>query len=401
MDIASFFWDPSREIFSIPYWNFPILWYSLLFAVGFLGAYFLFAFFLKRYFLQSALFAERDICSFSSLLELLRHPDGEMQKLVQNSFFSLLGPQKKKILLNTHGEEAHAKRILLLTLNRLFDDSELISVMQKDPLLKKLSCQSCYRNPIHAAMRIFFEKQFSASLHTLKKRVFAIAEKLFISMMLATIIGARLGHLVFYEHFSFYIHHPLLIFKTWEGGLASHGAALAILIALFSFCRWMKRRFSYSIDWRSLLDLMAIPTAFAAMCIRLGNFFNQEILGKSSSLPWAVVFGHPMDGGAPIARHPAQLYESIFYFFIFLFLTFLSRNPRFLLKKGKLIGLFLTCVFSFRFLIEFLKEEQSLLLKETSFLEMGQYLSLPFIILGLFLFFSRDSKQKYAESLFS
>ena len=109
MDIASFFWDPSREIFSIPYWNFPILWYSLLFAVGFLGAYFLFAFFLKRYFLQSALFAERDICSFSSLLELLRHPDGEMQKLVQNSFFSLLGPQKKKILLNTT-ERRHMRR---------------------------------------------------------------------------------------------------------------------------------------------------------------------------------------------------------------------------------------------------------------------------------------------------
>ncbi len=284
MNFATFFWNPSREIFTIPFLNFSVLYYSLFFALGFLGGYFLFATLLKRYFLRSSLFANEEISS-------------------------------------------------------------------------------------------------------IKKRASAITEKLFIFVIIATIAGARIGHLLFYEKFSSFIANPLIIFKVWEGGLASHGAALFIFIALFLFCPYLKRRFALELDVRTLFDLVAPPTAFAAVWIRLGNFFNQEILGKPTSLPWAIIFGNPMDGSGLVPRHPAQLYEAVAYFFIFIFLFYLSGKPRFLLKKGRVMGLFLILVFLFRFFIEFLKEEQSILLPQGAFLTMGQCLSIPFIFLGFFLFF--------------
>lgn len=215
-----------------------------------------------------------------------------------------------------------------------------------------------------------------------RKKAVMIADRLTLYMIVATVVGARLGHFIFYERPSSYLSHPEEIFQIWKGGLASHGAAIAIILALILFSRRM-RDVAPALSWIRLLDFVSIPTAFAAGCIRIGNFINQEILGTPTDLPWGVIFGHPADQSAPIPRHPVQLYEAFFYFAVFYLLWRLSFKKSVLLSQGRLIGLFLLLVFGFRFFIESLKIEQSHLL--TAFpLSMGQILSIPAILLALF-----------------
>jgi prolipoprotein diacylglyceryl transferase len=207
-----------------------------------------------------------------------------------------------------------------------------------------------------------------------------IAEKLTFYVILGTIIGARLGDLLFYQEWKQVFYNPSLIFTVWEGGLASHGGAAGILIALYLFSRREKK-----ITWLHSIDLVAMPAGIVCGFIRIGNFVNQEILGKVTNLPWGVVFGHPADGSVPMPRHPVQLYEAFYYFLLFFLFFYLWRNSLFVRKEGKLCGLFLVFVFTFRFFIEFLKEESSVLFASNAFLDMGQYLSIPFILLGVFL----------------
>jgi prolipoprotein diacylglyceryl transferase len=154
-------------------------------------------------------------------------------------------------------------------------------------------------------------------------------------------------------------------------------------MALYLFVK--KKRWAY---WR-VLDVVVVPTALAAVFIRIGNFMNQEILGTASTLPWAVVFMHPADGSAVIPRHPVQLYEAAWYLFSFCILLWYWRSHFSKQIMGKVSGLFLLLIFGFRFVIEAFKLEQSAYLSQGAFLTMGQYLSLPFIALGLWLFFFR------------
>ncbi|MBI5346608.1 MAG: prolipoprotein diacylglyceryl transferase [Chlamydiae bacterium] len=232
---------------------------------------------------------------------------------------------------------------------------------------------------------------------TLKKRTNFVADKVFVYVLVATIVGARLGHILFYENAFDYFAHPIRIFKTWEGGLASHGAALAIAAAIIYLGYFLKKK-GFAISWLKILDLIAAPVALAGAFIRIGNFFNQEILGKASSSFFAIIFVHPMDGSLATPRHPVQLYEAICYFFTFLLLLNLTFKPKYLYEtKGKLIGLFFILVFGSRFLIEFLKEEQSIVW-QSNFLAMGQLLSIPLILIGLFLFFkNRIYKSSYSS----
>ena len=212
-----------------------------------------------------------------------------------------------------------------------------------------------------------------------------VAERFTFYAMLGTIIGARLGDVLFYQSWSKTAKDPLSIIKVWEGGLASHGGAIGILIALYVLYLRLHKQFSYL----RLLDLVVVPTAFVAVCIRIGNFINQEILGTVSSVPWAVIFAHPADGSLPIPRHPVQLYEAGFYLLTFGVLMLLWKKWR--LQDGKIAGLFFVLIFGFRFIIEFFKEEQSSLIHTT--LTMGQYLSIPLIALGCFLLWLKRDKR--------
>ena len=170
---------------------------------------------------------------------------------------------------------------------------------------------------------------------------------------------------------------------------------MAILLALWIFTRWSLKQ-DKGLTWLRLLDFVSIPTALAAGFIRVGNFINQEILGTPTRLPWGVIFGHPADGSFPIARHPVQLYEALFYFAVFFLLWRCSFNPKRLLSQGWLIGLFLVLVFAFRFFVEFVKEEQSYLLNGAFEVTMGQWLSVPFVLLGVcFLIYSCKQCRKF------
>ncbi len=211
-------------------------------------------------------------------------------------------------------------------------------------------------------------------------------EQLSVYMIFGTVIGARLGHCLFYNP-SYYLSNPIEILKVWEGGLASHGAAIGIIIAIYLFSNKKK---NYSMLW--VLDRIVIVVALAGTFIRLGNLFNSEIIGTPTDVSWAFIFTSVDD----LPRHPAQLYESIAYLIIFIILFLIYYKGIEKNKKGLLFGLFLVLVFTFRFFVEFVKENQSGF-EEGLVLNMGQILSIPFVLMG-FIFilksFKKEEKKK-------
>lgn len=213
------------------------------------------------------------------------------------------------------------------------------------------------------------------------RRIFQIEKKpeqdldrLGIAMFLGTTLGARLGHCLFYEP-EYYLAHPLEILKIWQGGLASHGAAIGILIALYLF----SRRTSYA-TWLWTVDRMVIAIALGASLVRLGNFMNSEIVGKPTDVPWAVTFAR-VD---LVPRHPTQIYESLSYLALFGLLYFTYNRFREKCPDGLLTGIFFVIALSLRFVWEFFKEHQ-VAFEKTMALNMGQLLSLPGIIFGIVL----------------
>lgn len=208
-------------------------------------------------------------------------------------------------------------------------------------------------------------------------------DPLLMYMLFGTVLGARLGHVFFY-HPSYYLAHPDEIIRIWEGGLASHGGAIGILVALYLFSR---RYPDQPFLW--LIDRISIPVALAGSFIRLGNVFNSEILGIPSEVPWAFVFAR-ID---QVPRHPVQLYESLSYLLIFAGLYWLYRKGGPRIAPGLLSGWFLVSVFTARFLLEFLKMRQASFAADLP-LQMGQLLSLPMIAAGILLVVRAGSTTK-------
>lgn len=200
-------------------------------------------------------------------------------------------------------------------------------------------------------------------------------DSLFIYMFFGVLIGARLGHCLFYDPV-YYLSHPVEILEIWEGGLASHGGAIGILTALYIYTRKSGRP---SYLW--LLDRIVLPVALAGSFIRIGNFFNSEILGLPTTRSWAVVF----DRVDAIPRHPVQLYEALAYAIIFVVLVLMYRRSGNAGKKGLLLGVFLILVFFARFLLEFLKTRQEAVYEANLILSVGQWLSIPFVLVGIWL----------------
>jgi phosphatidylglycerol---prolipoprotein diacylglyceryl transferase len=222
----------------------------------------------------------------------------------------------------------------------------------------------------------------------------ALVERLSLYVIIGTVVGARLGHILFYDSPSSYLSDPLSILRTWEGGLASHGGVLGVLIATSIFFLRVRKLYPF-FSLLNLIDLMVISAAFLSGCIRVGNFCNQEILGKMSYLPWAVIFGHAADGSPPLPRHPAQLYEALFYFLLFAIL--MMGWKRWTAKgSGICAGWFLSLTFGFRFLIEFVKEEESAIISG-GLVNMGQILSIPIIVLGVVFLLRHKTRRKRYE----
>lgn len=208
---------------------------------------------------------------------------------------------------------------------------------------------------------------------------------LLIYVMFGTIIGARLGHVFFYE-WEQYSQNPIDIFKVWEGGLASHGGTIGVALAVFLFSKFKAHR---SVIWT--LDRLAVAVAMVAGLIRLGNLFNHEIYGHATDMPWAFRFidnVHAWQAGAqPIftaPSHPTQLYEALCYFALFGLLMWMYWKKNSQERPGLLLGIFFVWVFGSRFIIEFVKNNQ-VAFEETMTLNMGQWLSVPFVLIGIVL----------------
>lgn len=220
-------------------------------------------------------------------------------------------------------------------------------------------------------------------------------------MVLATIVGARLGHVLFYgpywdkiEHGQVaetgYFSHPGEIIKIWEGGLASHGAAIAILIALYIFTKKVSNR---SYIW--ILDRIAAPIAIAATFIRLGNLVNHEMVGYVTDVPWAFEFAYfyneAIGNYDPTPRHPAQLYEAICYLISFGILLYLYWKLKKWQQPGFVFGSFLILIFGSRIICEFFKLGQTAR-DYTLPLNTGQLLSIPLVIAGIYLIVKATKK---------
>ena len=253
-------------------------------------------------------------------------------------------------------------------------------------------------------------------------------DSLFIWTVLATLLGARLGHVLFYD-WEYFRNHLLEIFlpfrfdPTFEftgyQGLASHGAAISIIIAMYYYSKKILKR---PLLW--ILDRIVIAVASGAIFVRLGNFFNSEIIGKETTSSFGIQFIHdqfsprdavnatqianPKEAYNAIAtnpqfasllaqvpaRHPAQLYEAFCYIFVFAILFFLYWKTEARQKSGFLFGLFLVLLFSVRIVVEFVKESQGGFESSLGLLSTGQWLSIPFILIGLYFIFTAEKPIK-------
>jgi len=217
-----------------------------------------------------------------------------------------------------------------------------------------------------------------------------VLDELSTYMIIFTVVGARLGHTLFYEP-GYYLSHPLEILMIWKGGLASHGAAIGILTGIYFFARKNHKPYLW------VMDRIVIVVALAGFFIRTGNLMNSEIFGDITTLPWGFKFVNYYDPAyAADPRHPTQIYEGLCYLFSFFFLYRYYWKHNGYPRPGKLFGYFLIFIFTSRFFIEFIKVPQ-VGFEENMMLDMGQLLSIPFILAGVaLLIWPGKKKEKQA-----
>ncbi|MCH9631283.1 MAG: Phosphatidylglycerol--prolipoprotein diacylglyceryl transferase [Chlamydiia bacterium] len=401
--LAAIYWNPSRDIFTIPLLGRPIAWYGVFFALGFLIGYFILLHLFRGYLLSKPYFLKSDIKDYARFLMTLRNKQNH--PFLKGFLDSIPVSLREKIQswdLRVSVDESF-KSSLLDSLNKYMRDapSKIKAKIQHEslPFLEKQSRSLSENDKRSISFRLLFEKFFPECLVDLSQRAKNFTEKLTVYTIIATIIGARLGHILFYEDVLYYLTHPVQILKTWEGGLASHGGAMAIAVAFVIFIKKQRKNWP-DLSVLRLIDLVAIPTCFAAVLIRIGNFFNQEIIGRPTSFFLGIIFGDPMEGGAAVMRHPAQLYESALYLVTLVVLALLVRNQNALKFRGRVSGYFFILVFGLRFFVEYIKEEQSV--HAMSYLNMGQLLSIPGVLLGVCILMymrkKRKNRSKLAES---
>lgn len=220
-------------------------------------------------------------------------------------------------------------------------------------------------------------------------------------VVVATIIGSRLGHVFFYQ-WDYYSQHPGEIFKIWEGGLASHGGVIGNFIAVWLFSIYVTKK---SVSWT--VDRLVVPVAMVAGLIRLGNLMNSEIYGGVTDLPWGFIF---VRDGQTLPMHPTQIYEALCYFALFGVLMWMYWKKNAQERPWLISGVFFIGVFVSRFLIEYVKNVQvgkEIEMIATYGINMGQLLSIPFIIMGVVMVvyamthprLKLDYPNKFAEEL--
>jgi prolipoprotein diacylglyceryl transferase len=236
-------------------------------------------------------------------------------------------------------------------------------------------------------LAFFIGFQIMKKIYIKEKKDIALLDPFLVHMVLGTIIGARLGEVFFYnwDYFQNNLLEIFLPFKIddsgWKfigfRGLSSHGATIGIITSIIIY----KIKYKYdSVLW--IFDRLVIAVALGGMFVRIGNFFNSEILGKFTNSDFGVIF---LNRGENLPRHPAQLYEAFGYLILFAFLVLIYNKTKLSTKKGFIFGFFLAKLFSIRFIVEYVKESQGGIEETLGILSTGQWLSIPFIIIGFLL----------------
>ncbi len=213
------------------------------------------------------------------------------------------------------------------------------------------------------------------------------SEKLFIYGAIGLIVGARLGHCLFYGangDFFYYYKHPFEMLYVWEGGLASHGGALGLLVAMYLYNKYITKK-----GYLWILDRLVIGVALGGALIRLGNLMNSEIYGGPTTMPWGFIF---VLNGEVLPKHPTQIYEMIYCLLTFGLCYWMYWKKEAYKKQGLIFGVFLLGIFLSRSLLEFIKNNQEAF-EEGMLLNMGQLLSLPFVAWGLYLIYNAFKKK--------
>jgi len=354
------YWNPPLEAFRVPWIDRPVVWYGILFVLGFAIGYFLFVTILSTYFKKNNFLSGLDISSWPKLITSLQKKSTD-----PTSFFF----------------QEHDKKM----------DFDLGQMNGKELNLEKKEAVLTYLNHLianHATDRHLIANQL-AGIAPVKQTAYLLADRLLWFIVIGTVIGARLGHVFFYD-WELFRQDPIEIVKVWKGGLASHGGVLGVFVALYLFHLSIKDSLP-QFSFLRLLDFVAIPSALAGCFIRLGNFMNQEIVGTPTNLPWAIVFGRAADGSLPIPRHPVQLYEAAANFLTFIILFGIWKSKKHEDEPGLFVGLLFILIFGARFILEFWKVHQDSPF-ETTTLQAGQLLSIPFIFVGLFWVYLSQKK---------
>lgn len=354
-----FYWNPDKFIFTIPVIDRPIAYYGLCFFLGYLFSYFLTNYVMYRMAIPFFKFNFDNLRDWPKIIQFFRdHKDDSIvKKIIGRENFSKL---KSKEISNSF------KVSIKTHLNKFISENPQKNIPILDEHLKG--------SP--------------ASVYEIIKD---LVNYVLMLSVVCSLIGSRLFHVFFYD-WPYYQNHLLEIPMLHEGGLASHGGILGIFVAWYLFYRKVKKvipGFSY---WR-ILDCISITIGLALGMIRIGNFFNQEIVGHITKVPWAITFGDPAGGLSVVPRHPVQLYESLSYFAVCLILFLIWKKKGSTLRAGSYFAIGNILFFSARFVMEYFKVKQSQSITDDSFLLMGQYLSLPFILLGILILFYFNRKK--------
>ncbi|WP_249066634.1 prolipoprotein diacylglyceryl transferase [Halalkalibaculum roseum] len=293
--------------------------------------------------------------------------------------FSKMVPESSKY---EETKEPPAWKVLLLGLGALIG-GQLIFLILPSPTIDQIG-------PIEPRWYGFlFMGSFVVGFFLMRQMYIAAGrtmeelDKLLLYVLIATVVGARLGHVIFYD-LGYYLRNPSQIIAIWRGGLASHGAAIGIILAMYLYVKKVPKM---SFLW--LADRVVIVVAFAGAMIRTGNFMNSEIIGKPTELPWAVVF-EKVD---MIPRHPTMLYEAILCLVIFALLWIIYKRYEQQPPEGSIFGLFLMLLFGGRFFLEFTKVNQAAFAGEWT-INMGQWLSIPLVAIGVWLVWKKVNWKK-------
>ena len=238
---------------------------------------------------------------------------------------------------------------------------------------------------------VLFASSFVVS-YIIMKRIFLneglsveLLDKLSTYIFVGTVVGARLGHVIFYEP-GRYIDNPIEILQIWKGGLASHGAGIGIAISLYFASKKLNKTFLWT------ADRVAMVVAVSGFFIRMGNLMNSEIYGITTSLPWGFIFEN---NNEILPKHPTQLYEGGIALILFGVLFYGYFKTKMYSKSGLALGIFLVTIFTDRFLIEFIKQVQSAF-EKNMILNMGQLLSIPAVLIGVYLIYNALSSKAEA-----